>query len=501
LGVNACDVAKRLRPGDGLDITYRLVGGHRQPCEEIPLSIATRTNHGVVPDTAVLRNPQSAAWLFTVTLRPELDRGGVQAWLAKLTEAVRRVEADAPGGGGSVVAGFGPSFFSSPGGPRFGLERAPADFARLPAVAGIADTSGQGDIHLYVLSPSEAAVAEFERALSATRSELLSVFVEHGYQRRDGREQFGFRDGLRNVISSDRHRVFATDTDHQPAEPEWADGGTYLGYLKARQNLEAMAQLPLAEQEAIMGRRLADGSRPDLPEGTDPRTEGEITGDPPRADSHVRKAGPRGAVHDRTQILRRGVPYLTLLPDGSIDAGLQFVSFQASLDGLDVILNRWMLNPAFPAAGTGQDALFARGLANIVKAGFYFVPRDDGRGIGAVMFDAPPTHPRKPRDGRIVIRKRITDSNGLPVLAELGGIRFGIFDGEGQQLGEELVTNSAGHASSDHNIPIGTNVVVRELAVPAGLQPVAETTIAMSERRQIVEITNVATGASPGYGG
>ena len=142
--------------------------------------------------------------------------------------------------------------------------------------------------------------------------------------------------------------------------------------MKIHQNLDAMAAMAEADQEALIGRRKSDGSRLDLPVGTPVADEGPFTDNTCPVTAHIRKAGPRGALHDETTIFRRGVPFLTLNPDGSVDAGLQFVSFQRSLDDFAVIFARWMTNANFPAPGSGPDGLLSSGVISIERAGFFF---------------------------------------------------------------------------------------------------------------------------------
>ena len=167
----------------------------------------------------VIRDPRADAFLFLLDLNPSLDAEGAQAFLKRLTEAKRALEAPLPriGKVATSVVALGPSFFVADGSPRFGLEgKMPADFAHLPEVPGLQDpVAGQHDVLIYVMSTSEAAVADFERALGDTGALSLGA-LERGFQRRDRREMFGFRDGIRNVPTSQRHRVIRPPTPAMP---------------------------------------------------------------------------------------------------------------------------------------------------------------------------------------------------------------------------------------------------------------------------------------------
>lgn len=457
---------------------------------------------GVLPD-AVIRDHRAEAMLVACQLDPNLDQAGVQAWLQDLTRLTAELTAPIRGRPVATVAvGFGRSFFLAPdGAPRFGLAgRIPAELQVPPVVAGVADpVAGAQDLLLYIMTTSEAQAACFLEGLSGTRAlGLRGVVIERGFQRADGRELFGFHDGLRNVRTAERHRVVFVDRDFAPDEPDWVEDGTYLAYLKIPQDFERWGQLPVTEQERIMGRRKDDGSRLDLSPGTDPHSEGDIASDPPSLNAHVRKSGPRGALHDRTQIFRRGVPYLTLREDGALDGGLQFVSFQSSLDQFAVVLSRWMTNPDFPRAGSGPDALFAHGLVRIAKAGFYFVPPHDRRFVGAGMFD-PPRPVGQPRlPGRIIIRKRALDTMGNPAPVEVGGIGFQLFRADtNAPVGAVFFTDSAGHARSPE-VPLRTPLILREVP-PPHLDPVQEMPVTLNQRRHLIRVDNRVRSGQPGY--
>ncbi len=460
---------------------------------------------GMLPDE-VIRDHRAEAMFVFASLRADLDRTGVENWLRRATELVSDLTDPVRGDSvASVAVGLGPTFFVTGTSPRFGLEqKLPVGLASPPLVPGVADPAAAAhDVLFYIMTTSEAAAAWFIEGLSGTRSlGLVRTTVERGFQREDGRELSGFKDGVRNVPGSARRRVAFVNRDLAPDEPHWTEDGTYMAYLKVRQDLDRFNALPVGEQEQIIGRRKPDGSRLDLQAGTDPRTEGEFTAPSPTPNSHVRKTGPRGALHDRTLIFRRGVPYLNLREDGSLDGGLQFVSFQSSLDAFEVMLNKWAFNPDFPTARSGPDRLFAEGYATIEKAGFYFVPPRDDRFIGAGIFDAPPTAGRPRGSGRLVIRKRVIDASGTRVLAEVGGIGFQVFQADtNQPVGEAFTTDSAGHAVSP-DVPLNTSLVLREVITPNHLEQMPEQAITVTQKRQLVRLDNrVRPGPAPGYGG
>jgi Dyp-type peroxidase family len=447
------------------------------PLTTVPTDLAA----GVLPDP-VIRDPRADGTLLFIALRPDLDQAGAIAWLTSVNTLLAELTAgdNAVGSQASAAVGFGPSFFGTAATPRFGLpaDRIPAGFADLPIVA-VTDPLVHTDLVIYIMSRSAGAAARFMTGLSATRPTLAGVTVARGYQRDDRRELFGFRDGLRNTNSEDRARVVFVDRDDAPDEPAWLQDGTYMAYLRVHQDLDRFATLATADAEKIFGRRKDDGSRLDLPAGTDPKTEGPLTPTMP-GNAHVAKAGPRGG-NDAVRIFRRGVPYLDLAPDGSLVGGLQFVSFQSSLDNFDAILSRWMLNPDFAAAGTGVDALFAQGFATIERAGFFVVPPADPRFIGAGIFDEP--KPPTPELGRLIVRKKVLDSSGAHAEVDLGGIGFQIVRAaDGLALGPVFTTLPNGHALSPE-VPMHTPLLLREVAPPPNTDPAADLPFTLTRRR------------------
>lgn len=428
---------------------------------------------GVLPDI-VIRDFRANAALVFVDLKQDIDQQGLQAWLKEATKVVSVFADDRDEEGkrvSSVATGFGPSFFGSPASPRFGLDPAkiPVGFTEAVNLAP-AEEQPQHDVVFYVMTLSEAALVEFLQALERTRPlGLAKLTVERGFQRRDKRELFGFRDGLRNPRGGEREEIAFIDSDSNPDEPDWTEGGTYAAYLKVEQQFDAFAGLDEAGKQQAMGRkRDAKGTRLDNANGTDSRTETAFA-DPavPPMNSHVRKAGPRiDAHHDAVKVFRRGVPYHEVDANGGLCAGLQFVSFQHSLDLFDTIYRRWMFNPAFPQTGTGNDALVERGLITVKKGAVFFMPPYTGREngfIGSGLFK--PAKPPKPaKEGRLVIRKKANDP-----AVNLAGISFQLMKTDGATpVGSPFVTNAAGRAKSV-KVPVG-DYLLQETA-PANFQP------------------------------
>src|SRR5688572_28157191 len=73
---------------------------------------------------AIVRDPRAEAILIFVSLRPDLDAAGAQAWLQRASELVVNLEAPGPKGRvASVVVAFGRSFLvGTDGAARFGLD-------------------------------------------------------------------------------------------------------------------------------------------------------------------------------------------------------------------------------------------------------------------------------------------------------------------------------------------------------------------------------------------
>lgn len=478
---------------------------------------------GVLPrrdDREVLyKNPQTCGYFVAVRLDPGMDRVALEAWLGRTSGLVEALVAREPAAAGqdkgrkvaAVAIGLAPRFFSLPGAA--GVEP-PASFApgaQLPTASGPLSQAPvlDADAMFYVASVQEARVHEFVTALAAPGAGVVGARMERGYQRLDETEPFGYKDGVRNALPrADRPRIAFVHRDGADAdEPEWADGGSYLAYVKIRQRPEVFAALPDdAARDAAIG-RTRDGKRLDVPDSrTAPRDEpADASALPPS--SHVRKTGPRGP-HDAVQVFRRGLPYVETTPAGEVAVGLHFASFQASLEQFDVMYNDWALNPRFPQPPAGHpdpgpDALLdpARGLTANEAVGFFFVPPHHPDGLAAaVLRPPPPAGGKKPAAGRLVVRKRITDPADPAKRFERAGFAFRVLDAQGAAVaGSDMTTDLTGRAVCPADLPLGASYTLEETSAPIPVQALARQQFVMDKPNQQVRVDNAAAAGSP-YG-
>ena len=157
-----------------------------------------------------------------------------------------------------------------------------------------------------------------------------------------------------------------------------------------------------------------------------------------------------------------------------------------------------MLNAEFPRQGAGQDVLVARGLINVERWGFFFVPPDSDDPIGTIMLRPAPAT-RKTKTGRVAVRKELLDAAGNPSRGDLGGFIFQVTTPDGTPVGESFTTNSHGHALSDE-IDAG-DYKLTELP-PQPPQPqmdqAAPQDFTLKSARVVLRVTNhLPSGAGP----
>ncbi|MCZ0980425.1 iron uptake transporter deferrochelatase/peroxidase subunit [Streptomyces diastatochromogenes] len=239
----------------------------------------------------------------------------------------------------TVTFGFGRTFFD-----RTGLaSRRPAGLDPLPAFSADALDPRRSEGDLWVQIGADDALVAFHalRAVQKDAGDAARVrWQMNGFNRSAGatakpmtaRNLMGQVDGTGNPKPTDPdfdERIFV------PAggggSPEWMAGGSYAVVRRIRMLLDDWEKLPLDRQEKVIGRRKSDGA--------------PLTGGSETTPLDLNKFGPDGKTvipdnaHSRISapeqnggaaMLRRPFSFHDGIgPDGTPDAGLLFVCWQA----------------------------------------------------------------------------------------------------------------------------------------------------------------------------
>ena len=242
----------------------------------------------------------------------------------------------------SVVVSVGASLFDD----RYGLAAArPRALEKMPFLANdrLDPDRSHGDLLLTITSAHEDinlfALRQLHRV---TRGTLALHWMLGGYNRRNhtgagptgNRNLMGFIDGTANLDAGD-DEVMDRYVWVQPGddEPDWAVGGSYHVVRVIRMLVEFWDRTRLSEQEALIGRRKADGAPLDGEVETDvPDYAADPDGDITPLDAHIRLANPRTPAAEDDLIFRAGLSYSRGFDgSGQLDQGLAFVSYQRRL--------------------------------------------------------------------------------------------------------------------------------------------------------------------------
>ncbi|MFF7970438.1 iron uptake transporter deferrochelatase/peroxidase subunit [Streptomyces sp. NPDC007905] len=237
----------------------------------------------------------------------------------------------------TLTFGFGHSFFG-----RTGLEKQrPGALDPLPAFSSDQLDKARSDGDLWVQIGADDALVAFH-ALRAIQKDAGSAarvrWQMNGFNRTPGatahpmtaRNLMGQLDGTRNPKPSDADfdkRIFVP----APGEPAWMANGSYAVVRRIRMLLDDWEKLSLTAQEAVIGRRKADGAplsgggetTPMDLEKTDAKGEYVV---PINAHARITRPDRNGGA----AMLRRPFSYHDGIDaDGTPDAGLLFVCWQA----------------------------------------------------------------------------------------------------------------------------------------------------------------------------
>jgi dye decolorizing peroxidase len=238
-----------------------------------------------------------------------------------------------PNAGLTVTVGWGPGVFDLPGlaGAR------PAGLHEIPPMRHdrLEERWSGGDLLLVVGAHDGTSVAHAVRRLVADaapfarlrwrQSGFWNGFGKDGSPA-TGRNLFGQVDGSGNPVPGTR----TFDETVWASEPGWFAGGTTLVVRRIRMDLDHWDTATRAEQEASVGRRLADGAP--LTGGTekddldlDATQDGRPVID---MRAHARLAHP--TMNNGFRIFRKGLNYTHDSSDGT-ESGLVFLSHQAEI--------------------------------------------------------------------------------------------------------------------------------------------------------------------------
>jgi len=262
---------------------------------------------------------------------------------------------------------------------------------------------GEADLALQLIADREITVArvvvEVWKLIRDEDLPLAIVAVHRGFQRDDERSWIDFHDGVNNMAPDQRRQAIEVTVP----DPPWMLGGTYMGFFRIDVDLPAWRALPRVQQEVVVGRekltgcplgqvrRTPDGSAEPVPDPPFPppttRTPAQLeafrnpskAGDRLVQSSHIHRSNFNRGTPDtpaNNRIYRQGYEFLEVLPDGRLEVGLNFVSFQRTLAQLTNILRLpgWQGDSNFggpnPAAPGEPDLLLMR----LIAGGLYAVP-------------------------------------------------------------------------------------------------------------------------------
>lgn len=343
-----------------------------------PAAAGTGTGPGTVPvvdagdeqlafygahQPAMTAPAQGQGWLTAFDLKPGADAAQFRALMRQWTQIAATTMAGRPLPAGedamaygrgpaglSVTFGFGASLLT-----KLGLaHQIPQALTPLPSFLNDALDPAAGDGDLCVLAAANDGLVAIH-ALRALQRAAAGLCTQRW-------QVSGFADvagAMPSPVSTSRNLMGQLDGTGNPkpgttafdqtvyvpetAAPGWMRGGSYLVFRKIRMLLSDWDTLGRSAQEAVIGRDkltgapLSGGTEYTTPDYEKFDADGSLA-IPPGA--HIRQAAAQ--FNNGATILRRAFNYYDgQLPDGSPDAGLIFLAFQADpANGFTVIQQR-----------------------------------------------------------------------------------------------------------------------------------------------------------------
>jgi deferrochelatase/peroxidase EfeB len=253
-----------------------------------------------------------------------------------------------PADGLTLTVGVGASLFDS----RFGLAgRKPAKLTPMTTFPNDALEPAwlHGDVSLQVCANHADAVHHALRDITRhTRGAMQARWKMQGYgapprPSGSGRNLMGFKDGTANPAGPLAQSLIWVD---DPAEPAWAQGGSYQVVRLIRMLVEFWDRVSITEQEGMFGRRRDSGAPLDGNNEFDtPNYRADPHGDVIPLDSHIRLANPRTPATERQRLVRRSYNYdLGFDPNGDMQTGHVFICYQQDVRRQFETVQRRLIN-------------------------------------------------------------------------------------------------------------------------------------------------------------
>ena len=194
-----------------------------------------------------------------------------------------------------------------------------------------------GDLHIQLCANHQDTIHHAIRDIAKhTRGAMQLRWKIEGYNSPPrpsgtGRNLLGFKDGTANPTGVTAQDLIWVD---DPAEPAWAQGGSYQVVRLIRMLVEFWDRVSINEQEGMFGRRRDSGAPLDGTNEFDtPNYAADPKGDVIPLDSHIRLANPRTAQTADQRLIRRSYSYdLGLDQNGNIQAGHIFTCYQQDVE-------------------------------------------------------------------------------------------------------------------------------------------------------------------------
>jgi len=240
-----------------------------------------------------------------------------------------------PADGLTVTLGIGSSLFDD----RFGLTaQKPEKLTLMKAFPNDSPDPAwlHGDLSLQLCANHPDTIHHTIRDIAKhTRGIIQPRWKIEGYNsppRPTGtsRNLLGFKDGTANPTGTEAQSLVWVD---DPAEPAWAQGGSYQVIRIIRMLVEFWDRVSINEQETMFGRRRDSGAPLDGNNEFDtPNYKADPHGNVIPLDAHIRLANPRTPQTENQRIIRRSYNYdLGVDTNGNIQAGHIFVAYQQDI--------------------------------------------------------------------------------------------------------------------------------------------------------------------------